>query len=110
MKKPTCDESVWSRGAWGTYRCGKTASHDPVNGVPTKCGIHCAEAVAKRNAKTEANMRKWREQREASDRVDRARRAVEAVLRTIAAGHNDPRALALDAITELDAAIEGARR
>lgn len=45
-----CNERIFSM--WSSGICGNTAKHDPdKNGNLTKCGRHCAEAVAKRKAR-----------------------------------------------------------
>jgi hypothetical protein len=106
MTTPTCKVTVWSKDSWGRSSCGKAARYDYVNGVPTRCGIHCAEAEAKRAAKSEAKMQAWRDERATAHAVDEARLDVEKALREIAAGHNDPRSLATATIARLDAALE----
>ena len=55
-----CWEFVVS-GQWSNEACQKTAKHDPdQNGNPTRCGVHCAEAKAKRKAKGDAKCEKRR--------------------------------------------------
>lgn len=90
-----CTTRVFSDGRDMTgHSCGKTAKHDPDwQGNPTKCGIHSAAAEAKRKAKFEAKY--------AEDRAKWAREAAQSrleseaatIIRQIADGHNDPRAL-----------------
>lgn len=82
---------------WSSFPCGKPAKHDPDhNGNPTRCGIHSAAAKAKRKAKQEAkdaaNRAKW------AKRLALQQLSQEApeIIRQIAEGHNDPRALCQD--------------
>ena len=96
-----CAESVFAN--WSSSPCGNVPKHDPdANGNPTRCGVHCASAKAKRkaasDARYEAHKAKWTNQRALAE----AERGLEASLRRIAEGHNDPRSLAQEVLAELD--------
>lgn len=98
-----CTEGITNR--WSHVPCSKPAKHDPdKKGNPTKCGMHCADAKLKRANKQAATRAKWNLQWETSQALSKVTAEVESSLRLIALGHNDPRALALDVITRLDAA------
>ena len=99
----SCNESVFK--TWSNGPCGNTPKHDPdANGRPTKCGHHSAAGKAKREAKRAATDQKWRDQSAARTAVHNAEVAMEAAIRRIAEGHNDPRSLALEVVAQLDAA------
>ena len=87
---------------WSKQYCGKTAVVDGY------CRMHHPEAVAARRAKSSALWdAKRAEFRRKLETNERAVRAME-IVRQIAAGHNDPRALCidlLDAYKHLDSAI-----
>lgn len=94
-----CTEHVFSgdhadvRG----HQCGKTATRDlDADGNPTKCAIHSAEGKAKRQAKQDAkyaNMQaRWKRDRVARELAAEAK----DIIRCIAEGHNDPRAICID--------------
>lgn len=110
MKKALCTARVWERGGYLPHTCGKTAKYDPIEGVPTRCGIHCDAAEARRREKAAAQSRKWREQWDAAHALKLAREDTIKVLREIAAGHNDPRTIATETIAAFDAALERAKR
>lgn len=82
---------------YSSFPCGKPAKHDPDhNGNPTKCGVHCAAAKekreAKRRAKEVADRAKWRRQNE----LRRLSQEAQEIIRQIAEGHNDSRYLCQD--------------
>lgn len=98
-----CNERIFS--GWRHHRCGKPAKHDPdSDGNFTRCGIHCAAAVEKRRAKSDAKMAAEKTIRLRNAAINKATNALLPAMREIAAGHNDPRALAQAVIAELDAA------
>lgn len=104
-----CAESVY--GNYATAPCGKVPKHDPdAKGNPTRCGTHCASAKAKRKAASDAryaaHQAKWDNQRA----LTAAEKGLEAALRRIAEGHNDPRSLAQEVLAELDAARERVKK
>ena len=43
--KAVCTEEVFTGERWHTQKrpCGKTAKYDPIDGQPTRCGIHRAK-------------------------------------------------------------------
>ena len=98
-----CNASVHS--SWNSSPCGNTPKHDPdVNGRFTKCGIHSAAAEARREGKKKQEHVKWRAQTDAKAALRKAEAALEQALDTIAAGHNDPRSVAIEALRNLMAA------
>lgn len=106
--KPGCNARLF--GLLSSHGCRKTPKHDPdANGRPTKCGNHCKAALERREAKKDATTARWKRQWAADHAVSDAERAIEATLRAIAAGHNDPRAAATEVIEKLDAARAEAR-
>ena len=87
--------------------CDHSAKHDPdANGNPTKCGTHSKAAFARREAKKDATAARWRRQWAADNAVSEAKRGLRTALEQIAAGHNDPRQLATEALARLTAAHE----
>ncbi len=104
--KWACRASI-HEGRTGYHQCGKAASIQDEDGY-WWCGVHSPLAVAKRKAKSneryEAHKAKWadadRKRAEADKLLTNAPRYIEA-LRQIAAGHNDPRALAIETLGEL---------
>jgi hypothetical protein len=98
-----CNERIFSM--WSSGVCGNTAKHDPdKNGNLTKCGRHCAEAVAKKKEKQAAEDAKRSRQWNAREALWKAEKKIEAALRSIADGHNDPRSLAKEVMEAVDAA------
>lgn len=92
--------AMWSSGV-----CENTAKHDPdKNGNLTKCGRHCAEAVAKKKAKQAAEDERRSRQWDARAALHKAELEIERSLRKIAEGHNDPRSLAKEVLDAVDAA------
>jgi hypothetical protein len=99
--RPGCNAEVQHN--WSSHPCGKSAKHDPdAHGRPTKCGVHSAKAVARRKAKVEEKqaeqMRKWKR----ADTMRKINSEAPKIIRAIADGHNDPRALAADWVRRLD--------
>lgn len=99
----TCTERV--SGQWSSGPCTKTPKYDPdVRGIPTKCGIHCAAAKAKREAKSKERYQKWRSDCDRKRAIQEATDQLEPTLRKIAEGHNNARGLAQEVIAALDVA------
>ena len=99
----SCTERIWKerRGR----RCTTAAKYDPdATGKLTKCGTHCAAAKEKRNAKFQAAMAERRAKWDRDRQIHDAKANLIPALRQIAAGHNDPRDLAIEVLAALDAA------
>jgi hypothetical protein len=93
---------------FSSWPCSKTPKYDPdANGRPTKCGTHCAEANRKRQEKRAASNAAYMAKIEKTGAIRSAEKALEYALRQIASGHNDPRGLAQDVLSALDAARGG---
>jgi hypothetical protein len=94
--RPRCREAV--AGVWDSYQCQNPAKFG------NYCGVHSAEAKAKRAAKQAENDRKNDAKWEAIA-LNRKKAAnhdnLVSVLVAIADGHNDPRKLATAAIGRL---------
>lgn len=100
---PTCSERVFR--SWHSTHCDKPPKYDPdANGRPTKCGLHCAAAKHKREAKLDARRAKWDAQWKAKSALDKAQGEIEPALKRIAEGHNDPRSLAQEVLQKLEEA------
>lgn len=102
-----CTEGVYRTGDYRSSTCGKKAKYDPdAEGNPSKCGVHREEAVAARRAKSaarlEAKMQEWRDKSNAQKRAAELRGEAEDIIRKIAAGHNDPRSLAVEWVKRRD--------
>lgn len=87
---------------WHAYQCGNPAKHDPNDeGMPTRCGVHSAASIKKRqdreNAKA-AIKNAEREKRRVARLLDKAE--IKALL-SISKGHNDPRTLATETLNKL---------
>lgn len=67
--KPTCREYVYSGMGYG-HLCGNPAKHDD----GTRCGVHCAEAKAKREAKANARYQEQVARAKQRDREQQVRR------------------------------------
>ncbi len=102
MADHRCTEAIWRKGDYRKSLCGKPAKHDPVDGVPTKCGTHSAEGKAKHEAKQNAAYQLWQAERQAKIDVSLAEKNLEGAMRAIAEGHGDPAGLAAQAIGRLD--------
>ncbi|QGH74657.1 hypothetical protein KNU84_gp047 [Bacteriophage DSS3_VP1] len=90
-----CNERNFSN--YRSHPCGNTAKYDPdENGNLTKCGHHSAAAKARKKKKQEerdaARNAKWDYARS----VREHQHQLEAIVREIALGHNDPRTLCSD--------------
>jgi hypothetical protein len=101
-------DMVQSPGMLGFSLCTNGAKHDPDdNGDPTRCGVHSEAATERRNAK----QKKLRDEQTAkwarSNRLGELRRELSVIVKQIAEGHNDPRALCQDWIVRNDAAKGG---
>ncbi len=97
-----CAESVF--GNYSSSPCGCIPKHDPdVNGRFTRCGKHSTAAKAKRKAAQEKRDQAWRRKMDLQNELHKATIAVEPALRQIADGHNDPRTLAQEVLSALDA-------
>jgi len=91
--RPGCNACV--QGDWTSGPCGKKPKHDPdAKGRPTRCGMHSAEAIARRKAKSEARYQAQRAKWDRAREQDRLRREALQIVRRIAEGHNDPRGIA----------------
>lgn len=102
-----CAERVM-RGMWAAP-CGKKAKNDPdARGNPTRCGVHCAKEKGRRAAEQDARFAASRKAFDEKMAVVSAEKALEAAMREIANGHNDPRSLAREVLSRLDAARAGA--
>lgn len=98
-----CAEAVHSNYSSGP--CGSIATRDlDANGRPTRCGTHCADAKAKRQAASNARWLAYKAKADRAEAIRAATAALEPALRQIANGHNDPRALAQEVLAALDAA------
>jgi len=99
-----CCARIWPRDGWVDHWCGKRAqpgSH--------YCGIHGDAAIERREQKRAADRALRRAQREHQESRSADRQfkidafdALYQALAQIAAGHNDPRALASDTIKAID--------
>ena len=96
-------DKVSTPGMWGFSRCSNKAKYDPdADGNPTHCGVHCEAAVERRAEKQEQrtadSLKKWA----AKDRQRKFQNDCVTAVRSIAAGHNDPRGLAQSIIDEAE--------
>lgn len=94
--KEKCCATVMPPGQWHSHRCERNASVE--HGGKPYCRQHNPAAKAARDAERQA---KWdaeeRQNRSDRDKAKAQRRLLESAveaIRQIAAGHNDPRALA----------------
>lgn len=100
-----CRKKVFSRQSYGSYACGNKAIHDPdANGIPTHCGTHSLAAIERRKQRSDEGYKQYRRVKDAEAAVRSANAALLPVLEQIAAGHNDPRQLAIEAIGRLKGA------
>ena len=98
-----CGARVFS--TFSSHPCGNTPKHDPdANGNPTRCGLHSAAAIVRKEAKKDATMARWKRQWNAADALHAAQKGLEEALEKIVAGHNDPRSLASETLEALKAA------
>lgn len=89
-----CKAQVTDGGAWSrTYQCTRKA------GADGWCGQHHPDAAARRKAERDA---KWEAQRKRDERIWRRPREYQEALCLIAAGHNDARQVARDALAKWD--------
>ena len=112
-KAGNCRASVHDRDSrsFNSHQCSKKAKvvrkvlHHGKEVEFGYCGLHDPVAVAEKRAKREAAWRAkwdaeqaaWKAKQDARELAERAERAIEA-LRQIAAGHNDPRSLAIEVL------------
>lgn len=98
--KPRCAQSKYRN--YHRYQCHSVGKYGPDENGHHWCGIHRAEAFAKREeAKAQFRAERDAELREKLDRRDRqieARAKVLEVLKQIAKGHSDPRSLAAETL------------
>ena len=88
-----CIEEVAGRESWPSYRqCTRKRGHGP-DGL--YCKQHQPDAVESRGREA---TKRYEEQRWRENRPARQRDAYRAALEDIAAGHNDPRERALEAL------------
>lgn len=95
-----CNHKVM--GQWRYTNCSKTAKYDPdENGKPTRCGMHSKAAQERRqkekDEREEAAIRSYRRKRAADavrEKITALDRSAVKLLRLIADGYSDPRALA----------------
>lgn len=98
-----CCEEVHSHDGWRYHQCGRKRGHGPDGAY---CKQHDPVAVAARKEKSEAKHR-------AAYRSDMQRAygpTFLAALREIAEGHNDPRGLAQEIVSDFDAKYPLTRR
>lgn len=91
-----CAADVSSRDGWGSHQCSRKATYDWDDelGQFTTCKTHSAKVTAERiRAADERSARKQSQFRDQFN-ASRYRKALEQ----IAAGHNDPRALAKETL------------
>lgn len=93
-----CAQTVLDGAGWGSHQCTRKNGHGPHGAW---CKAHDPDAV---KAKREARYAKMRAGWDREKSLNDAKAALEPALRQIAAGHNDPRALAESVIAALDAA------
>tara|TARA_R110000744_G_scaffold203992_1_gene322864 strand:- start:132 stop:500 length:369 start_codon:yes stop_codon:yes gene_type:complete len=92
-----CAEAVSSGDGWlGSHQCSRKAKHGPHGAW---CKQHDPEAV---KAKREARDVKWKAEWKASSANNKFKIDCQVAIRSIAAGHNDPRGLAQEIIDELE--------
>lgn len=65
MSDHACLATVMCDGGWRSRSCGKPAKHDPINGVPTRCGLHSSERGKRIAEKREA---RWKEEQARMDK------------------------------------------
>jgi len=107
--KWNCLTKVYEKTGYGLHLCSKHATQDPdADGNPTKCSVHSEagqERLAQRRRERDAKLfREWTEKEELRQLAEQRKAAMAAAIeacRKIAAGHNDPRALAQEVIAML---------
>ena len=102
----TCCQRVYDRGSWSMtgHICGRGARYE--KGGNWYCKTHHPDIVAEKSeARVKVWKEKWEEQSKArqlvKDQREQGQRALELVKR-IAQGHNDPRSLCLEFLTEFN--------
>lgn len=103
--KHFCTKKLWD--GWHKRSCGNVAKYDPdEDGVPTRCGVHSAEAVARREAKAHAKvaaeMAEWDRRKQQQNLASE----LHQIIRQIAGGHNDPRGMATEWLERWNATKE----
>ena len=92
---------------YSSFPCGKKPKHDPdANGNLTKCGIHSAAAIQRRQDKSNAKMQAWRDEIHKKAEISRLRDEMLPLIRAIADGHNDPRSACVEWLDRYNAAKE----
>jgi len=89
---------------WSAHQCGNKAKYDVIeeHGKPTRCGVHCKAADKRRREQAAKRKREDDERRRRPLTYRAAREAALEAIRKIAAGHNDPRALAMEVLKPLE--------
>ena len=98
-----CCEEVHTADGWRTHQCSRKRGHGPDGAY---CKQHDPAAIAERKEKSDAKHRE-------TLRADMQRAygpSFLASLRKIAEGHNDPRGLAQEIVSDFDAKYPDARR
>lgn len=104
--KWNCQAVVPARQGYGYYACGNSAIHDPdADGNPTKCGTHSSAAIMRDAERKKATNLKWKAEFDRKQAIRKAEAAILPALRQIADGYNDPRGLATEVVSALDAAL-----
>lgn len=98
----TCSVRVYSQGSMIGHKCARAAKVDR-DGV-WYCRQHDPVAIEEKRAKKHAEWEKqWADKRAAQEEVERQKRlavAAIAAIKAIAAGHNDPRGLAVKVLAQ----------
>jgi hypothetical protein len=103
-----CVESIHDSGfSVSFHSCGAAARFDPDgNGNPTKCGRHSQAAQAKRDAIRNLRYAEYEAEQNRRANMKKLRDEQLTIIRQIAAGHNDPRALCLEYLNRWEGANE----
>lgn len=94
-----CTEHVHSgeRSDIRGHRCGRRATKDQDDdGNPTKCALHSLEGKAKKAAERQAKHEAWKMSWEREWAAKALAKEALEIVRQVAEGHNDPRALCSD--------------
>lgn len=98
-----CQTRVFSGERCDTrgHMCSRQANFDPdANGNPTKCKIHSEEGVRKKQKEADERYRLYCEKMAARERAANAQFSAVEIVRKIADGHNDPRGLCLQWLSD----------
>ena len=99
--KVRCSAEVWDSNHWRAFNCSRTGSLEH-NGS-FYCKQHHPDTVQARNTAWAKKYNARSRMRDLNNEALRHRGTFEAVLRQIAAGHNDARGLAEETINRLEA-------